>query len=76
MSKCLEDLLLDMCGFVVGVIWGIWLHRNNIVFNNVLVNVGEIIDAIKYRSWKWLPAGLNEGQLVYINWLNESLICI
>nr|KYP39460.1 hypothetical protein KK1_039239 [Cajanus cajan] len=84
LSDSVEGQLLTMSGFVAGkkparvvvtiwvaTVWSLWLHRNKIVFNNGVCDVLEVVESVKYRSWKWLTAGMNHGNIPFVNWLNE-----
>nr|KYP66064.1 Putative ribonuclease H protein At1g65750 family [Cajanus cajan] len=89
LPNALDELLLSMDGFAcvkkqgrifttiwISVIWSLWLLRNRIIFNDGVLDIMEIVEAIKYRSWKWLSVDLKRDQLLYVNWLMDPISCI
>lgn len=34
-------------------VWSIWSSRNNAIFSNGVIDLEEVIDAIKLLSWRW-----------------------
>lgn len=38
----------------MAVIWTIWSHRIGILFNGKKANLEQVVDLVKFRSWKWL----------------------
>lgn len=38
------------------VMWGIWLHRNEIVFNNKNCDIQALLNAFRLRAWNWAKA--------------------
>lgn len=37
----------------LAVCWAIWLSRNEVVFQQVVVRAGEVVDRAKVLAWKW-----------------------
>ena len=54
------------------VIWGIWLHRNAIAFNEELLDEGKLWGLIKTRSWLWLKSKVKKLLLFVVYLVNRS----
>jgi len=49
-------------GMWVAIVWEIWKHRNNVVFNNRVGDDSEIFVLAQLRGWSWAkfrPNGVN-----------------
>ncbi|XP_058754196.1 uncharacterized protein LOC131627368 [Vicia villosa] len=46
--------------------WCIWNQRNDIIFNNAILDLDEIVHKIKMHSWWWLGIGTKRKSMC--NW--------
>jgi hypothetical protein len=37
----------------LAITWNIWKHRNNVVFNGIILNAFSLLDDIKTYFWVW-----------------------
>lgn len=51
----------------ITTIWSMWLHRNNIIFNQEQVNLLSTFDLIKVRSWHWVKIKVG-GEFTFADW--------
>lgn len=43
------------CGNIVDMYnWNIWKLKNEVVFNNSIVNIERVVNSIKMRVWNWI----------------------
>ncbi|KAL8486469.1 hypothetical protein ACS0TY_023235 [Phlomoides rotata] len=40
----------------IGVIWNLWILRNDIVFNNSILNIDRVLSNVKISLWTWMKA--------------------
>jgi hypothetical protein len=57
-------------------IWALWRHRNRIAFENGTADLLEVVDEIKFTSWKWWIAKSNKPPCLLYEWLQEPRLCI
>lgn len=57
-------------------IWAIWNVRNNIIFNNVALDVDEVVEDIKLLSWKWSVARLRIQPCLLYEWRWDPKWCL
>ena len=50
------------------VVWVIWSVRNNVIFNNGVIDVGEEVEDIKRLSWRWSLSRLNIQPCLFYEW--------
>ncbi|MCH79402.1 LINE-1 reverse transcriptase like [Trifolium medium] len=50
------------------VIWSIWLARNNHIFNGVLTDPLELVEAVKVLSWRWSADRLKISPCLFYEW--------
>ena len=60
----------------LAVIYGIWAHRNDIVFNGALVCVQNVFDLVKLKSWLWLKHLSKNFAVSFFKWESNPRICI
>ncbi|XP_057426582.1 uncharacterized protein LOC130720014 [Lotus japonicus] len=36
------------------VVWSVWLHRNDIIFRDAVLDIDYLLDMIQFRSWNWV----------------------
>jgi len=56
----------------IAIIWGIWNHRNRIIFNNGVVNPIEIFVMPQLKVWIWVTnkfpkSNFSISVLMYMN---------
>lgn len=39
-----------------GGMWGIWLNRNNLIFNQKKFHIIEVVEHVKIKVWNWMKA--------------------
>jgi hypothetical protein len=60
----------------VAVIWALWNHRNQIVYENGRPKTAVVIEMIKYSSWKWWIKRSAQSPCLVYEWLSEPLVCM
>jgi hypothetical protein len=66
-------------GFAViwhAVLWVIWKVRNDRIFNNKLLTVEEVVDAVKLTAWRWYLGKLTKHPCLWYEWLYEPICCL
>jgi hypothetical protein len=58
------------------MIWMIWKVRNGIIFNNVVVDVVELVESIKLLSWCWSMNRLKIASCLYYKWCWNPHNCL
>ncbi|KAH1255144.1 hypothetical protein GmHk_04G011404 [Glycine max] len=58
------------------LVWGIWLLRNNVVFNNQEVDVESLWDSIVVRAWLWISCKTKLKHLSFYDWSTNLLECL
>jgi hypothetical protein len=58
------------------VIWVLWQHQNQILFENRRKDTAVVIDKIKNLSWKWWMDKSDGSPCLLYEWLSEPLICM
>jgi len=57
-------------------IWSIWKARNDRIFNNVDIDVEELLESIKVLSWRWCLGRLNLPACLFYEWnWNPKIVC-
>ncbi|XP_057426296.1 uncharacterized protein LOC130719702 [Lotus japonicus] len=60
----------------LAAIWSIWVHRNAVAFKGEQVNLEEVVDMVKLRSWLWLKSLMQSFKSSFYEWDKEPLICM
>jgi len=58
------------------VLWVIWKHRNKIIFDNKMCDVGELFDTIQVKSWAVVRAIYNNAYFSFSDWCLEPRLCM
>ncbi|CAJ2638160.1 unnamed protein product [Trifolium pratense] len=56
--------------------WVLWKIRNDCVFNNGVLNVGEVVEQVKVLSWKWFVGRVAKGPCLLYEWRWSPLECM
>lgn len=57
-------------------IWNIWCARNRKVFQENVIIVDEVLENIKFLSWKWLKGRKKDFQATLYDWSIEPKLCL
>jgi hypothetical protein len=57
------------------VMWSIWKFRNDGVFNNKVVTIDEVVDHIKFQSWKWFIGRVAKIPCLLYEWQWSPVDC-
>ncbi|XP_058727077.1 uncharacterized protein LOC131598499 [Vicia villosa] len=58
----------------ITVCWCIWTHRNNVIFNNGVIDIAEIVQSVKTHSWWWLAiSSKHKVSCNYYEWCHSPL---
>ena len=60
----------------VFIIWCLWKHRNEIVFNQAKVDASEIFSLVQVQSWNWLKNKVLRVYFSFSDWVQSSTTCI
>jgi hypothetical protein len=58
------------------MIWGIWRHRNQIVFDNGVKDSAKLLDDVKLMAWKWWISRGTQSPCLLYEWISEPEICL
>lgn len=58
------------------IVWSIWLHRNDIIFNNCGLEFDKLYDAIRLPAWKWCANYVQDSYFSYPNWCMNPISCL
>jgi hypothetical protein len=58
------------------VIWGIWRHRNKIIFDNGVKDSAKLLEDIKLMAWKWWISRGTQSPCLLYEWISEPVICL
>lgn len=50
------------------IVWSLWLHRNEIVFNKGSVNGGNLLELIKFKSWLLMTCKIKNFKYYFYEW--------
>jgi len=63
-------------GVWVVVMWSIWKHRNNVVFNNAISDAEEIFCMAQLRVWAWMKHKSTKVSFSFSDWCMCPIHCI
>jgi hypothetical protein len=58
------------------VVWAVWRHRNNFIFDNGVIDLGSLVDNVKTVSWKWWLGRSKAAPCLLYEWKMEPMICL
>ncbi|XP_057456557.1 uncharacterized protein LOC130747595 [Lotus japonicus] len=59
----------------LAVIWQLWIVRNGVIFRNEAVDLCEVFEQVKLKSWLWLKAKSRGFSYSYSEWCGEPMVC-
>ncbi|WJX96923.1 hypothetical protein P8452_78057 [Trifolium repens] len=65
-----------MCLIWSAFMWTLWRVRNDLVFNNKVINIEEIVDRIKLVSWQWFIGRLAKSPCLLYEWEWSPIDCM
>jgi len=72
-----SDSVNDVWGAIwVGVVSGIWKHRNSVIFDRGVANALEVFQLVQVKVWSWIYAKSRCASFVYSNWVLNPLTCM
>lgn len=59
-------------------IWSIWCARNEMIFQGKRVDVGDLVEKIKLKSWLWNRISAKSPHFSYpvSNWFSNPAACV
>lgn len=69
MKKMLNIIWQSVC-------WSIWKARNDAIFKGTRINTGDILEGVKFRSWKWLRSFFHSSFIYSLHdWCISPMSC-
>lgn len=60
----------------LATIWVIWSTRNACIFKGKEVQVGELLEQVKLKSWLWITAKDNKFKYPLASWYSNPRVCL
>ena len=60
----------------ISIIWGIWNHRNRIIFNSAVVDPIEIFAMAQVKGWAWVTYKFPKSNFSYSDWCFDVYECL
>jgi hypothetical protein len=57
-------------------VWIVWKERNNRIFKSKALDLGQLVDKVKFVSFSWLRANRLTSAFSYNDWWRHPLICM
>lgn len=57
-------------------VWSLWLHRNEVIFNNGNLDFEKVIDSIKVSVWTWCDSYVKKGCFSFVDWCINPFLCL
>lgn len=58
------------------IIWSIWMHMNEIIFNQGNLDFDKVTELIKIRVWSWCKGLVSEACFSFTVWCINPMYCI
>ena len=58
------------------VVWGLWLHRNSVIFTNETTDAERVFELAKIQSWHWLHSKDPSFKVSWYSWKVNLWICL
>jgi len=71
-----KKLRRGFCLIRLASIWVIWKQRNEIIFNNGMVDIDIFIEKIKILAWYWSMSELKIASCLYYEWYWNPRECL
>jgi hypothetical protein len=65
-----------LCLVWAAFMWVMWQARNNCIFNNGIVGYDDLVEQIKFTSWKWFIGKVAKGPCLLYEWKWSPLDCM
>lgn len=70
-----EKVAAWQCLWFAGL-YGIWLSRNNLIFNHKEVRTTEIVKQVKIKAWTWIRGKVAGFSYSPTDWMLNPLACL
>ncbi|KAF1891164.1 hypothetical protein Lal_00001305 [Lupinus albus] len=60
----------------LAMVWAIWRHRNDIIFNNARRNINVILDNARVTVWLWFKSIMGKETTTYSEWIDKPIDCL
>lgn len=60
----------------VGIIWSIWLYRNNIIFRNHVSDAEKVFVVSQMKMQAWINNRIDKVKFNYFDWCLNPILCI
>lgn len=64
------------CLIWLASIWVIWKRRNEVIFNNGVVEIEDLVENIKVLAWYWSMSKLKIATCLYYEWCWNPQDCL
>ncbi|KAG4929898.1 hypothetical protein AAZX31_17G084200 [Glycine max] len=58
------------------VIWSLWLQRNSLLFRGGSMDMEQVWEMVKVRSWAWLHSKTKNFHYSMFDWWEQWMLCI
>lgn len=76
LSSCNRDKAAVWQLLWFAVLWGIWLCRNNYLFDQKEINLEELVEQIDFKAWTWMKAKVHGFGYLLSDWLTGPMACL
>jgi len=60
----------------MAIIWGIWSHRNGVIFKNTLIDMEEVFMLAQTKAWAWITNKYPSATFSYSDWCLSPITCL
>lgn len=60
----------------LAIIWVIWNHRNRVLFKDKKVDIGEMVEQVKLKTWLWITALFPRFGYPFSLWFANPVECV
>jgi len=60
----------------LAIVWGIWNHRNKVIFRNAKVDAEEVFMLAQTRVWAWIKNKYSMATFSYSDWCLCPITCL